>query len=187
VRVIAGRYGRRRLKGPGGLRLRPTSDRLRETLFNILGEAVAGSFFVDGYAGTGAVGIEALSRGARAVVFLEESPRAALIIRANLAALGAGREAELISSDVVRGLGVLAARGASADFLFLDPPYREARELDRALDFLGESPLLGPQSVLVVEHPRKRALPERIGRLARVRVVGQGDAALSFYRAMPEG
>jgi 16S rRNA (guanine966-N2)-methyltransferase len=185
VRVIGGKYGRRRLKGPGGPGLRPTSDRLRESLFNILGESVAGSFFVDGYAGTGAVGIEALSRGARAVVFLEASPRATRLIRRNLAALGAGPEAELITGDVVRGLGIFAGRSASADFLFLDPPYREERELHRVLEFLGESPLLGPVGVLVVEHPHKRTLPERIGRLARVRVVRQGDAALSFYRARP--
>jgi 16S rRNA (guanine966-N2)-methyltransferase len=185
MRVIAGKYGRRRLKGPGGLGLRPTSDRLRETLFDILGAAVTGSFFIDGFAGTGAVGIEALSRGARHVVFIEQNPRACGLIRANLAALDAGGAAELITGDVARALAALAARGASADFLFLDPPYRETGKLGAALDFLGRSSLLGPEAALIVEHPRKGELPERVGRLVRTRAVKQGDAALSFYRSAP--
>lgn len=184
MRVIAGKYRRRRLKGPGGLALRPTSDRLRETLFNILGEAVAGSFFIDGYAGTGAVGIEALSRGAHRVLFIEENPRASRVIRANLVALDAAGT-ELIVGDIARALAALDARGASADFLFLDPPYRETARLGVVLDLLGRSSLLGPQAVLIVEHPGKHELPERIGRLVRVRTMKQGDAALSFYRPEP--
>jgi 16S rRNA (guanine966-N2)-methyltransferase len=185
MRVIAGKYGRRRLQGPRGLGLRPTSDRLRETLFDILGEGVAGSFFIDGFAGTGAVGIEALSRDARHVIFIEQNPRACRLIRANLAALDAGGRAELIAGDVARTLAALAARGASADFLFLDPPYREAGKLGAALDFLGRSSLLGPGATLIVEHPRKSELPERVGGLVRTRAVKQGDAALSFYRRGP--
>jgi len=158
---------------------------LRETLFNILGEAVAGSFFIDGYAGTGAVGIEALSRGARRVLFIEESTRASRLIRANLAALDATGDAEVMVGDIAGSLATLPARGASADILFLDPPYRETAKLGLVLDMVGRSSLLAPDAVLIVEHLSKHELPERVGRLARVRIVKQGDTALSFYRPKP--
>src|ERR1700689_896748 len=104
MRVIAGKYRSRRLKTPSSFKVRPTSDRLRETLFNILGPAVEDSTFVDLYAGTGAVGIEALSRGARATIFVEQHAPAAILIRRNLDSLGIGNEAEILGVDVLRGL-----------------------------------------------------------------------------------
>ncbi len=182
MRVIAGKYRSRRLKGPAKLRLRPTSDRLRETLFNILGPSVEDSFFVDVYAGTGAIGIEAISRGAREVIFIEAHAASAQRVRENLQALEIRAGAEVIAADAVRGLEKLAARRLIADFIFLDPPYDDAGEQRRALEFLDASHLIAPRGMVIVEHHRKSDLPERFRRVERNRLVEQGDAALSFYR-----
>ena len=165
-----------------GQALRPTSDRLRETLFNILGSAVEDSLFVDLFAGTGAVGIEALSRGAQAAVFIEQHAPATALIRRNLESLGITGQAEILGVDVLRGLERLEARHMHAHFVFLDPPYASTEEYERVLEFLGDSPIVAPGGRVIVEHLRKRALPERIGELELARVVEQGDAALSFYR-----
>jgi len=180
MRVIAGKFGSRRLKGPGKLRMRPTSDRLRETLFNILGPTVEDSLFLDLYAGTGAIGIEAISRGAKEVVLVEEHAASVKLIRENLAALGASG-AEVLPVKVMKGLEILAARHLMADFIFLDPPYKAEEERITALEFLDESHLLAPRGLVIVEHSSKVELPERFTRLERFREVEQGDAALSFY------
>ena len=182
MRVIAGKYRSRTLRSLKGQKLRPTSDRLRETLFNILGPAVSGAAFVDLYAGTGAVGIEALSRGARHVIFVEQHAPAVALIRRNLESLGVRGAAEILGVDVLRGLKRLEARHVHAQFVFLDPPYAATEEYESALAFLGGSPLVAPGGRVIAEHLRKRALPERIGELELARVVEQGDAALSFYR-----
>jgi len=186
MRVIAGKYRSRALKTLRGLALRPSSDRLRETLFNILGSTVEGSVFVDVYAGSGAIGIEALSRGAREVIFIEKHPAAVRLIRNNLESLGIRDAAEILAADAIRGLERLAGRrfGAHlhADFIFLDPPYAQAAEYERALEYLDGSPLLKPEGRIIVEHPRRLELPTRFTQLERARVVEQGDTALSFYR-----
>lgn len=182
MRVIAGRFRSRRLKGPGKLRLRPTSDRLRETLFNILGPSVEGSLFVDLYAGTGAIGIEALSRGAREVFFVESHAATAHLIRQNLQSLGAQEGVEVIERDALSALESLASRRLLADFIYLDPPYAEREEHIRILEFLDDGHLIAPYGIVVAEHPSKMDLPERFTRLERRRVVQQGDASLSFYR-----
>jgi 16S rRNA (guanine966-N2)-methyltransferase len=182
MRVIAGKYRSRTLRSLKGQALRPTSDRLRETLFNILGPTVEGATFVDLYAGTGAVGIEALSRGARAAIFVEQHEPAAILIRRNLDSLGIQSGAEILRIDVLRGLERLEARHVHAQFIFLDPPYAAAEEYDSVLEFLGESLLVAPGGRVIAEHLGKRALPERVGELELTRVVKQGDAALSFYR-----
>jgi 16S rRNA (guanine966-N2)-methyltransferase len=182
MRVIAGKFRSRTLRSLKGQLLRPTSDRLRETLFNILGPAVGGSTFVDLFAGTGAVGIEAISRGARHAVFVEEHAPAAALIRRNLESLGIGAEAEILGMAVERGIERLETRRVHAQFIFLDPPYAADGEYEDALEALGESPLVAPEGRVIVEHLRKRELPERVGELELARVVEQGDAALSFYR-----
>jgi 16S rRNA (guanine966-N2)-methyltransferase len=180
--VIAGKFRSRRLKGPGLLRLRPTSDRLRETLFNILGPAVEDSLFVDLYAGTGAIGIEAISRGAREVIFIESNVKAARLARENLASLGIRGGAELLQADALAGLEKLAGRHLVADFVFLDPPYDAKDEHLNALEYLDASHLVAPGGMVIVEHRNKTELPERLERLERARLLEQGDASLSFYR-----
>ncbi|HUO35470.1 MAG TPA: 16S rRNA (guanine(966)-N(2))-methyltransferase RsmD [Candidatus Acidoferrum sp.] len=182
MRVIAGKFRSRRLKGPKSLRLRPTSDRLRETLFNIIGPAVDGSLFVDLFAGTGAIGIEALSRGAREVFFAESHAASANLIRENLTALDVREGALVMEHDALRALENLASRHLLADFIFLDPPYAESDEHLRILEFLDSSHLVAPYGLVIVEHHGKTALPERLDRLERVRLLEQGDASLSFYR-----
>lgn len=182
MRVIAGKFGSRRLRTSRGLELRPTSDRLRETLFDILGVAVDDSLFVDVFAGMGAIGIEAISRGARQVIFIEQASPAAKLIRENLHSLGVTAGAEVLSVDAIRGLGQLASRHALADFIFLDPPYARAGECLRVLEFLDGSHLLAPAGIVIVEHRRKMELPRHFERIERSRIVEQGDSALSFYR-----
>jgi 16S rRNA (guanine966-N2)-methyltransferase len=189
MRVIAGTYRSRILKSLKGSALRPTSDRLRETLFNVLGPAVAGARFVDVFAGTGAVGIEALSRGAAEVVFIEKHPPAVALIRKNLESLGVRSGATVLGAGALRGLEMLAARqkgaGAPIDFVFLDPPYAAAEEYERVLRVLGSASLLAPGSVVIAEHHKKFDLPVHTGSLTRFRILKQGDAALSFYRFGP--
>lgn len=181
MRIIAGKFGGRRLRSARRLALCPTSDQLRETLFNVLGRTVEGSLFVDVYAGTGAVGLEALSRGAREVVFIEEHPAGVALIRSNLGALGIGTGVEILATDALQGLESLAARRVRADFIFLDPPYAAEEECLAALELLDGLRLLAPSGLVIVEHSRRQELPERLTNLERTRVLVQGDAALSFY------
>lgn len=187
MRIVAGKYGSRHLKSPGKLRLRPTSDRLRETLFDILRGEVEGSLFLDVYAGTGAVGIEALSRGARKVIFIEIARGASAMIRQNLELLGAQSDAEILQGEALRTLVRLHGRGERADFIFLDPPYDDEAEYGRVLEFLGHSAPLAPLGTIILEHRSTFDLPEFAGKLERTRRVRQGDATLSFYRLMPGG
>jgi len=174
MRIVAGEFRGRQLKSPTWDGLRPTSDRLRETLFNILGPSVRGATVLDGYAGTGAIGIEALSRGAAAVTFVERDPRAVKLIEANLSALGAtGVIMRAGLADAVSRLG-----GQVFDLIILDPPYGEtaaAQALDAAHG------LAGGQSRVVVEHANRYAPPAERGGLRLTRTVTAGDSALSFY------
>lgn len=194
MRIIAGEFRSRVLAGPKGMETRPTSDRLRETLFNVLAPRIAGARFLDLYAGSGANGLEALSRGAREAVLVEQAAPAVAAIRGNMAALGVGARARVDQVAVRRWLGN-AARGDMApfDIIFLDPPYDAAEEYAGALELLGGSAagLLGPEGLVVVEHRRVRGglpvaapsrLDDRYGVLCRTRVLEQGDGALSFYR-----
>jgi 16S rRNA (guanine966-N2)-methyltransferase len=181
MRVIAGKYRSRQLRTPGFLGIRPTSDRLRETLFNILGPYVEDSLFIDLYAGTGAVGIEAISRGAREVFFIDRDPDCISLVRQNLESLEIRTGVEVISANALRGLDKLAARHLIADFIFFDPPYADASYPD-LLEYLDASHLVAPRGIVIAEHSSKLDLPERFDRLERTRLLEQGDAALSFYR-----
>lgn len=186
MRVIAGELRSRRLQAPRGYDTRPTSDRLRETLFNVLGARVHNARFADLYAGSGAVGIEAISRGAAFVWFAEKAPAALTAIRANLATLKISGGYALEDRGVMRLLQTLqkAAR-ADVSIVYLDPPYEAVEEYDTVLEFLGRHAalLLAPEAIVIAEHARRRALADRFGVLNRMRVLEQGDAALSFYSA----
>jgi 16S rRNA (guanine(966)-N(2))-methyltransferase RsmD len=181
MRVIAGRFKGRRLKTPAWDGLRPTSDKLRETLFNILAPRIAGARFLDGYAGTGAVGIEAISRGAISVTFVESDRRAETLIAENLAHCGVERGYAIIRSTVARAIDQLDAAAFGPyelfDIVWFDPPYDD--QPDAVLEAAGV--LMASGGLLVLEHARRRPAPETAGRLARVRQVTSGDSALSFY------
>jgi 16S rRNA (guanine966-N2)-methyltransferase len=181
MRVIGGKFRSRRLKTPGKLLVRPTSDRLRETLFNVLGPAVEDSLFIDLYAGTGAIGIEAVSRGAREAIFVEAHAVTARLIRENLKSLGIDSGVEVMEGDATRALEKIVKRRLVADFIFLDPPYEATEEHLRVLEFLDTSHLVAPYGLVIVEHSVKMELPERFSRLELTRLLEQGDAALSFY------
>lgn len=203
MRVIAGQYRSRTLVAPAGDKTRPTSDRLRETLFNVLGPRVADAVFLDLYAGSGAVGIEALSRGAREVIFVELAAAAQKAIRANLAALGIRSgytlETRSVAATLERFLkdrhlgdrfaqsGPPSASGKTVDLVFLDPPYERLEEYEAVLSRLGSASqaLLAPDALVVAEHARRHSLAAQYGGLTCTRVLEQGDAALSFYRAEP--
>jgi 16S rRNA (guanine966-N2)-methyltransferase len=184
MRVISGQYRSRALIAPRDRDTRPTSDRLRETLFNVLAPRIEGTVFVDLYAGSGAVGIEALSRGAVETVFVEQAEAALKAIRANLATLGIPGGNALEPRGVPAALKRLASSGRVADIVFLDPPYERADEYEAAFGLLGGecAGLLAPSAVVVAEHAKKNDLEERYGKLLRYRTLKQGDAALSFYR-----
>ena len=172
MRVIGGEFRSRRLKSIPGDATRPTPDRLRETLFDILQTRIEGATFVDAYAGTGAVGIEALSRGARHAYFLEKNRAALEAIRENLASLGVAARATVVAGAVLQTL-----TRQSADIVFLDPPYGLEREYRAALDTLGEA----PPALAIVQHSVRLELADAYSGLRRTRLLKQGDNALSFY------
>jgi 16S rRNA (guanine(966)-N(2))-methyltransferase RsmD len=183
MRVIAGEFRSRVLHAPKGMATRPTSDKLRETLFNVLGPRVEGSRFVDFYAGSGAVGIESLSRGAEFCWFAEKAPAALAAIKANLQMLKISSGYAVENRGVKRLLDELLAKEKAVDIVFLDPPYDEAEEYRDTLTTLGRHArvLLADGAVVVSEHAKKQPLEARYGALERYRVLEQGDAALSFY------
>ena len=175
--MIAGIFRSRALVAPAGWNTRPTSDRLRETLFNILAPRIGGARFLDLYAGSGAVGIEALSRGAARVDVVERAQPALKALRSNLGKLG------IASGLGVHGVSVVSflkkAAPASYDLVFLDPPYDLADEYEQTLSLLPA--VLAEDGLVIAEHRRKDKLAEGYGGLVRQRLLEQGDAALSFY------
>lgn len=202
MRIIAGEFRSRQLLAPRGSHTRPTSDRLRETLFNILAPRIAGSRFADLYAGTGAVGIEAISRGAAHVWFAEKAPPAIACIRANLKALHIESGYTLAEHSVASLLEQLvkAAQGANdgaaasslspkLDLVYLDPPWEAEDQYASILHLLGSprgSAVLSPGAAVIAEHSSKSPLAARYGALTQARTLKQGDAALSFYAVTTE-
>ncbi len=190
MRVIAGKYRSRPLQSMRGMDIRPTADRLRETLFDVLtagnASALEGSVWLDLFAGTGGVGIEALSRGASMVYFVESSEPATELIRKNLQSLGVEHGFEVLRMDAMRALQSLDARGIRADYVFLDPPYRMEKAYGESLDGLSKMRLLKPESTVIAEHPKRFDPGETFGGLGRFRKLVQGDATLSFYRQLQD-
>jgi 16S rRNA (guanine966-N2)-methyltransferase len=186
MRVIAGKYRSRQLRSLPGLDLRPTADRLRETLFNVLTagnpSALEGTVWFDLFAGTGAVGIEALSRGSGMVHFAESSTSAAELIKKNLASMGIATGFQILRQDSIRALRALDSSAVVADFVFLDPPYNMEDAYRQALQTLSKSHTLKPESIVIAEHQKKFDPGEAFESLRRYRKLEQGDTALSFYR-----
>jgi 16S rRNA (guanine(966)-N(2))-methyltransferase RsmD len=191
MRVIAGKFRSRNLQSLPGLATRPTYDRLKETLFNVLAAAglVEGKVFVDLFAGTGSIGIEALSRGASRAYFVESGRKAAQVIRANLEALGVEGEAEVYDRTAAEGIRWLAEREVRADVVFMDPPYKLQGAYSQVQRMIASSGLLGTEGVLVAEHEKRFDPGDGELGLRRFRKLQQGDSVLSFYRlftAQPE-
>lgn len=184
MRIIAGKYRGRRLKNPPSLQTRPTSDRLRETLFNIIAPRIEGARFLDLCAGSGAVGIEALSRGAAHVALVDQSRKMCALIQSNLDTLKVDEnEVEVVSSEALEFLRRRARKETGPfDIIFYDPPY--AADYGAVLDYVSKSAarLLAEGGIIVAEHHKKNELKEEFGGLKRYRVVKQGDSSLSFYQ-----
>src|SRR6185312_4726711 len=174
MRVIGGEFRSRKLQSMPGMDVRPTPDKMRESLFNILAPEIDGTVFVDAYAGTGAVGIEALSRGARHVIFIENDRAAAELIRKNLVSLKAAGRAR-----VIRGGAALYLGSIEADIVFIDPPYPKEREYQASMEALEAK----PPRLVVVQHATRFALRDAYGPLRRTRAVRYGDNTLSFFSA----
>ncbi len=196
MRIIAGEFRSRVLHAPAGMATRPTSDRLRETLFNVLQPRLAGSRFLDLYAGSGANGLEAVSRGAAGAVLVEQAAPALAAIRRNVAALGVGGRVRVEGAAVQRWLNraISVLPVERFDLVFLDPPYASAEEYEGTLNLLGGDAcaLLAEAAMVVVEHRREgRAsgrpaaasdtLADSYGCLHRTRTLKQGEGALSIY------
>jgi len=183
MRVIAGLFRSRQLKGTPPTGIRPTSDRLRETLFNVLGPDVDGCTFLDGCAGMGGVGIEAISRGAAFVCFVDQSRKACAIVRENLESLDVRAGFRVLECELGKALDLFEREGKVFDIVFIDPPYEKEVLYAESLLAFGTRSLLAEGGILVMEHSKRVQLAETVGKLQRYRVLPQGDSTLSFYRA----
>ncbi len=181
MRIISGQAKGRRLKALKGLKTRPTSDRVKEAIFNILGPYIPGCLFLDLYAGTGNMGIEALSRGSKESVFVENNPAALKVIRDNLALTGFENDAQVIRDSVISALGKFQNAGRKFDIIFLDPPYEKDMSLP-TLQKINDNNLLEEDGMVLVEHHRREKYPERMGHLLLARQNRYGDTMISFYR-----
>jgi 16S rRNA (guanine966-N2)-methyltransferase len=175
MRVIAGRFRSRKLKSVPGLAVRPTPDRLRESLFSILATRIEGAVFLDAYAGSGAVGIEALSRGAKHVFLIERNAQALAVIRENLDSLDINKEV-----TVLRGRAVSLLADHPADIVFLDPPYDKPGEYHESLLVLSQTPC----PYVIAQHASRVTLDSPYGDLSKTRVLKQGDNSLSFFEPL---
>ena len=178
MRIISGDLKRRRLLVPPGRSVRPTSDKVKEALFNILSARIEGAAFLDLYAGAGSIGIEAISRGAREVVFVEGDPKALHYLKKNLADLGIEGKARVVFKGVSDFLK--KERGGPFDLIFLDPPY-QSDEIEKTLPILAEGDMITDKGIVIIEHFHKKQAPEKIGRLNLLRRCKYGETALSFY------
>ncbi len=179
MRIIGGTSRGRRLAGPRGAAIRPTADQVKEALFNVLAERIAGARFLDLFAGTGTIGLEALSRGAAQATFVESNPTARRVLEANVRRCGFEQAVEIRPVPVSRFLKY--ARGPAYDIAFLDPPY-QSQDAQRVLPSLGGDAIIRPHGVVVVEHFHKTHLDDRIGHLALVKTYRYGDTCLSVYQ-----
>jgi 16S rRNA (guanine966-N2)-methyltransferase len=179
MRVISGKFKSRRLKGTPPAGIRPTSDKLKETIFNIIGASVHGATFLDGCAGMGGIGIEALSRGAALVCFVDQSRKACQFIRENLRELAIEEGFNILEMDLIKALDVASAQ---FDIVFIDPPYEREDLYEATLNRFGSSQLLNTDGLLIIEHSKRNQLPDAVGTLRKTRSLVQGDAALAFYR-----
>lgn len=182
MRVIAGKYRGRNLKSPPSLQVRPTSDRLRETLFNVIAPRIQQARFLDLCAGSGAVGIEALSRDASHVTFVDQSRKMVALIRSNLELCRiAETEYRLVQAEAYDFLHKAAKQERETwNLIFFDPPY--AYDYLPVLEMIGSENLLDDDGLLIVEHDKRKELPDSVGVLSRHRILRQGDSALSFYQ-----
>lgn len=181
MRIVAGSARGRALKGPKSEGIRPTADRVRESLFNVLGQWMDGLAVLDLYAGTGALALEALSRGAARAVLVDKDREAVSLCRENAQALGFSTQVEVLAMPVERAAEQLAGRGEKFELIFADPPYA-AKGVSGVLDLVMQRQLLAPGGTLVVEHDKREDAPEAHAGLSRIDQRTFGDTRLSLFR-----
>ena len=184
MRIISGTSRGRRLVTPKSQAIRPTSDRVKESIFNILGDEVEGKVVLDLFAGTGNLGIEALSRGARKALFVEKGRQALRLIQKNLSQFGMKGRSEILPKDVSRAIGILKQRGESFDLILMDPPYEKGL-IQKTLLKLYLHRIYHEESILVIEHDRREPIPERVEGWILTRQRGIGDTVISFLTPCP--
>ena len=183
MRVIAGVHKGRRLRPPTGLYVRPTSERVREALFSILGAYVEQAHVVDLYSGTGAIGLEALSRGAAHVVFVEHQPSSLQLLRENLKRCGNPAECTVIASEVRRAFqNSDLLTWAPFHIVFADPPYYTPEEIEPLLSILSNQVLLAESGLVILEHPTRITIPQQIENIRQFRQARYGDTSLTFFK-----
>ncbi len=182
MRIISGTSRGRRLAALRGHSVRPTSDRIKESIFNILGKEIEGKVVLDLFAGTGNLGLEALSRGASQAIFVERARDALRMIQRNLLQCRFSDQAEVIPKEVNRAIGLLAARSASFDLILMDPPY-EKGWVQRTLLKLNRHNIYHEGSILVIEHSRREPLPQRTGKWTVIKQRMIGDTMISLLQA----
>lgn len=182
MRVISGEFRGRRLKAVPGSKTRPTTDKVKESMFNIIGPYFESGLALDLFAGTGGLGIESLSRGMDTCIFIEQDVKALQTVRENVQSLNLSRDrAEIYKNDARKALDLLAARGLKFDLVFIDPPYQKTDLYAQVFDKLIEHDLLADGAYIVAEHTADLALPDRIGTAERWREAQHGDIAVSYY------
>jgi 16S rRNA (guanine966-N2)-methyltransferase len=179
MRIISGASKGRKLATPKNQTIRPTSDRVKESIFNILRGEIEGKVVLDLFAGTGNLGIEALSRGAKKAFFVEKGRQALQLIQKNLIQLGLEERSEIIPKDANRAIGILNQRGESFDLILMDPPYEKGL-IKRTLMKLGSHPIYHKDSILIIEHDRREPLPTPMDRWNLSREQRLGDTVISF-------
>ncbi len=180
MRVIAGEFRGRRLDRIEGMDIRPTSDKVKEALFSILGDSIIDSVFLDLFGGTGGIGIEALSRGAKHVIFIDANIKSIKVLKGNLDNLNIKGNAEVFHTDYATAIGKLYNFKKQFDIIFIDPPYRVGMA-QNALEAIDKNPILTQTGLIVVEHDSGDDMPQSIGRLHKYRIKKYGNTSLSFY------
>ncbi|MFB4162550.1 16S rRNA (guanine(966)-N(2))-methyltransferase RsmD [Alteribacillus sp. JSM 102045] len=180
MRVISGKYKGTTLKAVPGMKTRPTSDKVKEALFHRIGPYFSGGSGLDLYAGTGSLGIEAMSRGFSSFVFVDKAPQAVKVIKTNVKAAGLNGSCEVYRNDAKRALAVLTKRKKSFDLIFMDPPYAH-QDLAGMLQTISETGLITPGGQIVCEHRSSTALPDTVASLNKQNEDIYGDTGVSIY------
>jgi 16S rRNA (guanine966-N2)-methyltransferase len=186
MRVISGVCKGRPLKAVQGMTTRPTTDKVKESLFNIIGPFFDGGNVLDLFSGSGSLGLEALSRGMEKGVFVEKDPKALQVIKGNIQACRMEEESEVLRSDALRSIKMLGGRGVRFDLIMMDPPYKIANSIPSILSEIEENQLLAEDGLIICEHGKELELPEQIGSFVKYRHEKYGITAISFFRSQDD-